>query len=140
MTSLAASPRAYIPSRLIQTPLRHPINSATLLSTARNLRYVIPGTVRPVVVIAVTEAGHVQTTMRCGRRHGVRVRSGGHLSRLRGPLLRRPARNHYAKAKVWGEKYFKGNFKRLAAVKSKVDPYDFFRNEQSIPPLPAAKG
>jgi hypothetical protein len=45
----------------------------------------------------------------------------------------------YAKASVWGEKYFKGNFKRLAAVKSKVDPYDFFRNEQSIPPLPAKK-
>ncbi|KAF8653762.1 hypothetical protein HU200_061878 [Digitaria exilis] len=41
----------------------------------------------------------------------------------------------YAKARVWGEKYFKGNFKRLAAVKSKVDPDDFFRNEQSIPPL-----
>ncbi|CAO2162680.1 unnamed protein product [Urochloa humidicola] len=46
----------------------------------------------------------------------------------------------YEKAKVWGEKYFKGNFERLAAVKSKVDPEDFFRNEQSIPPLPAAKG
>ncbi|PAN36260.1 hypothetical protein PAHAL_6G259800 [Panicum hallii] len=46
----------------------------------------------------------------------------------------------YAKARVWGEKYFKGNFKRLAAVKSMVDPDDFFRNEQSIPPLPAAKG
>ncbi|CAD6335301.1 unnamed protein product [Miscanthus lutarioriparius] len=44
----------------------------------------------------------------------------------------------YAKARVWGEKYFKDNFERLAAVKSKVDPHDFFRNEQSIPPLPAA--
>ncbi|KAF8676683.1 hypothetical protein HU200_046878 [Digitaria exilis] len=46
----------------------------------------------------------------------------------------------YAKAKVWGEKYFKGNFERLAAVKAMVDPDDFFRNEQSIPPLPSAKG
>ncbi|CAO2202612.1 unnamed protein product [Urochloa humidicola] len=46
----------------------------------------------------------------------------------------------YEKAKVWGQKYFKGNFKRLATVKSKVDPKDFFRNEQSIPPLPCAKG
>ncbi|CAN6227178.1 unnamed protein product [Urochloa humidicola] len=44
----------------------------------------------------------------------------------------------YEKAKVWGKKYFKGNFERLAAVKSKVDPDDFFRTEQSIPPLPAA--
>jgi len=27
------------------------------------------------------------------------------------------------------------NFKRLAKVKTKVDPLNFFRNEQSIPPL-----
>jgi hypothetical protein len=37
--------------------------------------------------------------------------------------------------KVWGEKYFGGNFKRLATVKGVVDPTDYFRNEQSIPPL-----
>lgn len=46
----------------------------------------------------------------------------------------------YAKARIWGEKYFKDNFERLAAVKAMVDPDDFFRNEQSIPPVPAAKG
>jgi hypothetical protein len=28
-----------------------------------------------------------------------------------------------------------GNFRRLAAVKGRVDPGDYFRNEQSIPPL-----
>ncbi|KAD3642075.1 hypothetical protein E3N88_31299 [Mikania micrantha] len=39
----------------------------------------------------------------------------------------------YLEAKVWGEKYFKRNFKRLAKVKSKVDPDNFFRHEQSIP-------
>ncbi|XP_020104725.1 berberine bridge enzyme-like 15 [Ananas comosus] len=38
-------------------------------------------------------------------------------------------------AKVWGESYFKGNFKRLARIKAKVDPENYFRNEQSIPPL-----
>ncbi|KAK3130612.1 hypothetical protein QOZ80_6BG0495700 [Eleusine coracana subsp. coracana] len=37
--------------------------------------------------------------------------------------------------KVWGDKYFGGNFQRLALVKGKVDPTDYFRNEQSIPPL-----
>ncbi|TVU01287.1 hypothetical protein EJB05_53250, partial [Eragrostis curvula] len=37
--------------------------------------------------------------------------------------------------KVWGEKYFGGNFQRLAAVKEMVDPTDYFRTEQSIPPL-----
>ncbi|KAL2530906.1 FAD-binding Berberine family protein [Forsythia ovata] len=41
----------------------------------------------------------------------------------------------YSTAKVWGEKYFKGNFERLARVKGKVDPGNFFKNEQSIPVL-----
>ncbi|TKW21824.1 hypothetical protein SEVIR_4G146400v4 [Setaria viridis] len=45
----------------------------------------------------------------------------------------------YEKARVWGEAYFKGNFERLAAVKAKVDPHDFFRNEQSILPLPSSR-
>ncbi|KAI3730637.1 hypothetical protein L1987_61809 [Smallanthus sonchifolius] len=35
--------------------------------------------------------------------------------------------------KVYGEKYFKGNFDRLVKVKTTVDPDNFFRNEQSIP-------
>lgn len=39
----------------------------------------------------------------------------------------------YSEARDWGQKYFKGNFKRLAEVKSKADPDNFFRNEQSIP-------
>ncbi|KAJ0975804.1 hypothetical protein J5N97_017769 [Dioscorea zingiberensis] len=41
----------------------------------------------------------------------------------------------YSADLVWGAKYFKGNFKRLAYVKGKVDSVNFFRNEQSIPPL-----
>ncbi|KAM7524810.1 hypothetical protein LguiA_014712 [Lonicera macranthoides] len=45
----------------------------------------------------------------------------------------------YSDAKVWGEKYFKGNFMRLARVKSNVDPDNFFRNEQSIPPSTASR-
>ncbi|KAK9160943.1 hypothetical protein Syun_007284 [Stephania yunnanensis] len=36
-------------------------------------------------------------------------------------------------AKIWGELYFKCNFKKLVNVKSKVDP-DNFRGEQNIPP------
>jgi hypothetical protein len=40
--------------------------------------------------------------------------------------------------RVWGEKYFAGNFQRLAAVKGVVDPTDYFRNEQSIPPQSTA--
>ncbi|OVA03986.1 FAD linked oxidase [Macleaya cordata] len=39
----------------------------------------------------------------------------------------------YLQGKVWGGKYFKSNYERLVHVKSKVDPENFFRNEQSIP-------
>ncbi|ERM99484.1 hypothetical protein AMTR_s00743p00011410 [Amborella trichopoda] len=41
----------------------------------------------------------------------------------------------YEEARGWGEKYFKGNFRRLAMVKAAVDGEDFFWNEQSIPVL-----
>lgn len=41
----------------------------------------------------------------------------------------------YEDGKVWGEKYYKGNFERLAMAKAEIDPDDYFRNEQSIPPL-----
>lgn len=38
-------------------------------------------------------------------------------------------------ARVWGRKYFKDNFERLVKVKSEVDPQNFFKNRQSIPPI-----
>ncbi|KAK4399445.1 Berberine bridge enzyme-like 18 [Sesamum angolense] len=41
----------------------------------------------------------------------------------------------YEQASVWGLKYFRNNFNRLVHVKTQVDPSNFFRNEQSIPPL-----
>ncbi|KAL6567231.1 hypothetical protein OROGR_000899 [Orobanche gracilis] len=43
----------------------------------------------------------------------------------------------YRQAMVWGTKYFKNNFDRLVSVKTRVDPSNFFENEQSIPPLKA---
>ncbi|GMN64425.1 hypothetical protein TIFTF001_033493 [Ficus carica] len=42
----------------------------------------------------------------------------------------------FVEASVWGNNYFKNNFHRLAWVKTKVDPNNFFRHEQSIPLLP----
>ncbi|KAF5936594.1 hypothetical protein HYC85_024100 [Camellia sinensis] len=48
-------------------------------------------------------------------------------------------KNSYSEGKVFGEKYFKGNFDRLVKVKTMVDPQNFFRNEQSIPPFSAKK-
>lgn len=39
----------------------------------------------------------------------------------------------YDGASIWGTKYFKDNFERLVQVKSRVDPDNFFRYEQSIP-------
>ncbi|KAK8365000.1 hypothetical protein V6Z11_A02G022900 [Gossypium hirsutum] len=40
----------------------------------------------------------------------------------------------YKQASVWGRKYFKNNFDRLVSVKTKIDPENFFKHEQSIPP------
>lgn len=45
----------------------------------------------------------------------------------------------YEQASVWGLRYFKNNFPRLVGVKTRVDPSNFFRNEQSIPPLILSK-
>ncbi|KAK5782619.1 hypothetical protein PVK06_037124 [Gossypium arboreum] len=46
--------------------------------------------------------------------------------------------NHtsYAHARIWGRKYFKNYFDRLVQVKTEIDPKNFFRHEQSIPPFP----
>ncbi|KAL6659438.1 hypothetical protein ACP70R_003478 [Stipagrostis hirtigluma subsp. patula] len=41
----------------------------------------------------------------------------------------------YEAGEVWGRKYFKGNYERLAMAKAEIDPDDYFRNEQSIPPF-----
>ncbi|KAJ6967060.1 hypothetical protein NC652_004574 [Populus alba x Populus x berolinensis] len=40
----------------------------------------------------------------------------------------------FERAKVYGLKYFKGNFLRLVKIKGQVDPDNFFKHEQSIPP------
>jgi hypothetical protein len=37
-------------------------------------------------------------------------------------------------AEAWGKKYFLDNFDRLVKAKTEVDPHNFFRNSQSIPP------
>ncbi|XP_057417997.1 berberine bridge enzyme-like 17 [Lotus japonicus] len=49
--------------------------------------------------------------------------------------------NHQSSATImdiapsFGRKYFRANFERLVSVKFKVDPENFFRFEQSIPPM-----
>ncbi|CAJ1963036.1 unnamed protein product [Sphenostylis stenocarpa] len=48
-------------------------------------------------------------------------------------------KNSYPEGRVYGEEYFKDNFNRLVEIKTKVDPDNFFRNEQSIPTLPNLK-
>ncbi|XP_021818173.1 berberine bridge enzyme-like 15 [Prunus avium] len=45
----------------------------------------------------------------------------------------------FIEASAWGNRYFKDNFNRLIKIKTKVDPDNFFRHEQSIPPLPLPK-
>uniref|UniRef100_A0A7N0TCW9 FAD-binding PCMH-type domain-containing protein n=1 Tax=Kalanchoe fedtschenkoi TaxID=63787 RepID=A0A7N0TCW9_KALFE len=39
------------------------------------------------------------------------------------------------KARVWGERYFLGNYDRLVRAKTQIDPENYFRSEQGIPPL-----
>uniref|UniRef100_A0ACD5U3F0 Uncharacterized protein n=1 Tax=Avena sativa TaxID=4498 RepID=A0ACD5U3F0_AVESA len=41
----------------------------------------------------------------------------------------------FESGKAWGERYFMSNYQRLASVKAAVDPTDYFRHEQSVPPL-----
>ncbi|XP_048554094.1 berberine bridge enzyme-like Cyn d 4 [Triticum urartu] len=43
----------------------------------------------------------------------------------------------YEAGKLWGEKYYKDNFRRLAMAKRQIDPHGYFRKEQSITPLDA---
>ena len=45
-------------------------------------------------------------------------------------------KDSYQEGRVYGVKYFMNNFERLVKVKTAVDPQNFFRYEQSIPPLP----
>ncbi|GJM98212.1 hypothetical protein PR202_ga15200 [Eleusine coracana subsp. coracana] len=117
-----------IPSELIFTQGSSNFNSV-LLSTIRNSNFKTNTTVKPICIVTVTDASHVQAAVTCGRTNGVRlrVRSGGHDYAGLSYRSERP--------EVWGDKYFGGNFQRLALVKGKVDPTDYFRNEQSIPPL-----
>ncbi|KAL8508190.1 hypothetical protein ACS0TY_018683 [Phlomoides rotata] len=46
----------------------------------------------------------------------------------------------YAQASIWGKRYFKKNFDRLVEVKTIVDPKNFFKHEQSIPPMQLKMG
>ncbi|XP_016445925.1 monolignol oxidoreductase AtBBE-like 13 [Nicotiana tabacum] len=45
----------------------------------------------------------------------------------------------FVQASVWGNKYFKNNFNRLVQIKTRVDPENFFKFEQSIPTLSLTK-
>ncbi|KAM0860964.1 hypothetical protein ACQ4PT_046202 [Festuca glaucescens] len=70
----------HVPSQLLLTP-RSPSFKPLLVSSIRNAKFVAPATARPpMCILTPTKASHVQAAVRCGRRHGVRlrVRSGGH--------------------------------------------------------------
>ncbi|WCJ32303.1 FAD-binding Berberine family protein [Euphorbia peplus] len=41
---------------------------------------------------------------------------------------------NFEQAEIYGRKYFNNNFVKLTEVKKRVDPNNFFKNEQSIPP------
>ncbi|CAI0545841.1 unnamed protein product [Linum tenue] len=52
-------------------------------------------------------------------------------------IVQPASKNSFDEGKVYGGKYFNGNFERLVKVKTAVDPHNFFWNEQSIPVLPS---
>ncbi|XP_061982889.1 monolignol oxidoreductase AtBBE-like 13 [Populus nigra] len=54
--------------------------------------------------------------------------------------MNRNSKTSFVEATAFGTSYFKDNFYRLVHVKTKVDPDNFFRHEQSIPPLPQQMG
>ncbi|KAJ4702915.1 FAD-binding Berberine family protein [Melia azedarach] len=54
--------------------------------------------------------------------------------------MNKKSNTSFIQASAWGSRYFKDNFNRLVTVKTKVDPDNFFRHEQSIPPLPVQEG
>ncbi|KAL9345655.1 hypothetical protein Peur_060508 [Populus x canadensis] len=54
--------------------------------------------------------------------------------------MNRNSKTSFVEASAFGTNYFKDNFYRLVHVKTKVDPDNFFRHEQSIPPLPQQMG
>ncbi|KAF8104409.1 hypothetical protein N665_0172s0040 [Sinapis alba] len=54
-------------------------------------------------------------------------------------MNKKDSKVNFIKAQTWGDQYFKNNFYRLVKIKTKVDPENFFRHEQSIPPLPYSK-
>lgn len=54
--------------------------------------------------------------------------------------MNRNSNTSFVEASAFGTNYFKDNFYRLVNVKTKVDPENFFRHEQSIPPLPQQMG
>ncbi|GJN38595.1 hypothetical protein PR202_gb27653 [Eleusine coracana subsp. coracana] len=100
---------AAIPSPPFHMP-SSPSYTALFLSSVRNLRFVSPGTPRPLAIVAPTEpAAHPR--VRCGRRHGVRLRNNV---------------TSYAKARVWGEKYFKGTSRASLLYRLQRDgaPFD----------------
>nr|CAB3502672.1 unnamed protein product [Digitaria exilis] len=68
-----------IPSNLFVTQ-SSPSFTSILVSSIKNPRFFTPSTVRPLCIVTPTNASDVQSTVLCGRRHGVRirVRSGGH--------------------------------------------------------------
>ncbi|KAJ3692601.1 hypothetical protein LUZ60_011696 [Juncus effusus] len=46
-----------------------------------------------------------------------------------------PCGNRKNKVRVWGERYFLGNYDRLVRAKTVIDPYNVFSTLQSVPPM-----
>ncbi|RLN13018.1 tetrahydrocannabinolic acid synthase-like [Panicum miliaceum] len=68
-----------LPPQVVHTNAS-PSYTFVLESSIKNLLFVGPATPTPIAIVAAADASHVQAAVRCGARHGVRVRprSGAH--------------------------------------------------------------
>ena len=68
-----------VPPRLLFAK-SSPAYGSVWSSTVRNIKFLSDKTVKPLYIVTPTEPCHIQATVSCGRRHGMRlrVRSGGH--------------------------------------------------------------
>ncbi|KAK9936984.1 hypothetical protein M0R45_013803 [Rubus argutus] len=127
----------------IVIPQNNPSFTSTLTAYIRNSRFNTSSTRKPVLIVTPTTESHVQASVLCARKLGIqlKVRSGGHdyegISYVSSRTDFHSARHVQPPVNRPSTPKTAPRGPRLVKVKTAVDPENFFRNEQSIPPLPS---
>ncbi|GJN39618.1 hypothetical protein PR202_gb28748 [Eleusine coracana subsp. coracana] len=127
------------------TPRGSPAYDAALRVSVQNLRFAGPTSPKPAAVVVPSSLSDLRAAVLCSRASGLAhvapwLPDAFYLSAFVGAGL--PERQNQTgsiisveAARVWGERYFLGNYDRLVRAKTLIDPDNVFRNAQSIPPL-----